>query len=191
MSYYGSFVLQCYVLRKRVMTSTVGGNLANRPPALRHIHVKNVPNFWDNIDFCLRSFDPRQEACPLGLCQGCSRHCNAAFKCLIGTLSFVVCLSASLLRSFRSPRVHFCLAGSKFMPLLGHFKHLTFGRIMWPCWFGLPLLRCGCNTMVSWDLPTQSPPCFMPAISTENNLNGSCTYRCKQEITCLLLWWTL
>ena len=39
MSYYGSFVLQCYVLRMRVMTSTVGGNLTNRPPALRHIHV--------------------------------------------------------------------------------------------------------------------------------------------------------
>jgi len=31
--------LQCYVLRMRVMTSTVGGNLTNRPPALRHIHV--------------------------------------------------------------------------------------------------------------------------------------------------------
>ena len=40
MSYYGSFVLQCYVLRMRVMTSTVGGNLTNGPPALRHIHVK-------------------------------------------------------------------------------------------------------------------------------------------------------
>jgi len=39
MSYYGSFVLQCYVLRMRVMMSTVGGNLTNRPPALRHIHV--------------------------------------------------------------------------------------------------------------------------------------------------------
>jgi hypothetical protein len=32
MSYYGSFVLQCYVLRMRVMTSAVGGNLTNRPP---------------------------------------------------------------------------------------------------------------------------------------------------------------
>jgi len=42
MSYYGSFVLQCYVLRMRVMTSTVGGNLTNRPPALRHIHVNIV-----------------------------------------------------------------------------------------------------------------------------------------------------
>jgi hypothetical protein len=31
-----------YVLRMRVMTSTVGGNLTNRPPALRHIHVKIV-----------------------------------------------------------------------------------------------------------------------------------------------------
>ena len=41
MSYYGSFVLQCYVLRMRVMMSTVGGNLTNRPPALRHIHVNN------------------------------------------------------------------------------------------------------------------------------------------------------
>jgi len=40
MSYYGSFVLQCYVLRMRVMTSNVGGNLTNRPLALRHIHVK-------------------------------------------------------------------------------------------------------------------------------------------------------
>ena len=40
MSYYGSFVLQCYLLRMRVMTSTVGGNLTNRPTALRHIHVK-------------------------------------------------------------------------------------------------------------------------------------------------------
>ena len=40
MTYYGSFVLQCYVLRMRVMTSTVGVNLTNRPPALRHIHVK-------------------------------------------------------------------------------------------------------------------------------------------------------
>ena len=40
MSYYGSFVLQCYVLRTRIMMSTVGGNLTNRPPALRHIHVK-------------------------------------------------------------------------------------------------------------------------------------------------------
>jgi len=40
MSYYGSFVLQCYVLRMRVMTSTVGGNLTSRPPTLRHIHVK-------------------------------------------------------------------------------------------------------------------------------------------------------
>jgi len=39
MSYYGSFMLQCYVLRMRVTTSTVGGNLTNRPPALRHIHV--------------------------------------------------------------------------------------------------------------------------------------------------------
>ena len=39
MSHYGSFVLQCYVLRMRVMTSTVGGNLTNRPPALRHKHV--------------------------------------------------------------------------------------------------------------------------------------------------------
>ena len=39
MSYYGSFVIQCYVLRMRVMTSTVGGNLTNRPPAVRHIHV--------------------------------------------------------------------------------------------------------------------------------------------------------
>jgi len=42
MSYYGSFVLQCYVLRMRVMTSAVGGNLTNRPPALRHIHIKKV-----------------------------------------------------------------------------------------------------------------------------------------------------
>jgi len=40
MFYYGSFMLQCYVLRMRVMTSTVGGNLPNRPPAVRHIHVK-------------------------------------------------------------------------------------------------------------------------------------------------------
>jgi len=40
MSYYGSFVLQCYMLRMRVMTSTVGGNLTNRPRVLRHIHVK-------------------------------------------------------------------------------------------------------------------------------------------------------
>ena len=39
MYYYGSFVLQCYVLLMRVMTSTVGGDLTNRPPALRHIHV--------------------------------------------------------------------------------------------------------------------------------------------------------
>jgi len=43
MSYYGSFVLQCYVLRMRVMTSTIGGNLSNRPPALRQIHVKK---YW-------------------------------------------------------------------------------------------------------------------------------------------------
>ena len=42
MSYYGSFVLECYVLRMRVMTSTVGGNLTNRPPALRHIHVNKI-----------------------------------------------------------------------------------------------------------------------------------------------------
>ena len=42
MSYYDSFVLQCYVLRMRVMTSTVGGNLTNRPPALRHLHVKKI-----------------------------------------------------------------------------------------------------------------------------------------------------
>jgi len=48
MSYYGSFVLQCYVLRMRVMTSTVGGNLTNRPPALRHIHV-NYMMILDNI----------------------------------------------------------------------------------------------------------------------------------------------
>ena len=41
---YGSFVLQCYVLRMRVMTSTVGGNLTNRPPALRHIHVNIQSN---------------------------------------------------------------------------------------------------------------------------------------------------
>lgn len=151
-----------------------------------------MPNFWGNTNFGLKSFDPRQEACPLGLCQRRSRDCIAASKCLIRTLSFVVCLSASVLSSFSSSRVHLCLGGSKFMPLLGYFKHLTFGRIMWPCWFGLPLLRRGCNTTVSWDQPTQSLPCFMPAISTENNLNGSCsTYRCKQEITCLLLWWTL
>jgi len=44
MFYYGSFVLQCYVLRMRVMTSTVGGNLTNRPLALRHIHV-NKQNY--------------------------------------------------------------------------------------------------------------------------------------------------
>ena len=42
MSYYGSFVLQCYVLHMRVMTSTVGGNLTNRPAALRHIHVETL-----------------------------------------------------------------------------------------------------------------------------------------------------
>jgi len=42
MFYYGSFVLQCYVLRMRVMTSAVGGNLTNRPPALRHKHVKRI-----------------------------------------------------------------------------------------------------------------------------------------------------
>ena len=47
MSYYGSFVLQCYVLRMRVMTSTVGGNLTNRPPALIHIHVNNTLLFPD------------------------------------------------------------------------------------------------------------------------------------------------
>jgi len=46
MSYYGSFVLQCYVLRMRVMTSTVGGDLTNRPPALRHIHVKIFINHF-------------------------------------------------------------------------------------------------------------------------------------------------
>lgn len=115
-----------------------------------------MPNFWGNTDFGLKSFDLRQEVCPVGLCQGRSRHCNAASKCLIRTLSFVVRLSVTVLRSFSSSRVHFCLAGSKFMPLLGHFKHLTFGRIMWPCWFGLPPLRCGCNTTVSWDLPTQA-----------------------------------
>ena len=45
MSYYGSFVLQCYVLRMRVMTSPVGGNLTNRPPALRHIHVNTATVF--------------------------------------------------------------------------------------------------------------------------------------------------
>ena len=44
MSYYGSFVLQCYLLRVRVMMSTVGGNLTNRPPALRHIHVNMKQN---------------------------------------------------------------------------------------------------------------------------------------------------
>jgi len=48
MSYYGSFMLQCYVLRMRVMTSTVGGNLTNRPPALRHIHVKSVAGLEKN-----------------------------------------------------------------------------------------------------------------------------------------------
>ena len=47
MSYYGSFVLQCYVLRMSVMTSTVGGNLTNRPPALRHMHVKII-KFCEN-----------------------------------------------------------------------------------------------------------------------------------------------
>ena len=46
MSYYGSFVLQCYVLRMRVMTPTVGGNLTNRPPALRHIHVKKAEDVY-------------------------------------------------------------------------------------------------------------------------------------------------
>jgi hypothetical protein len=44
MSYYGSFVFQCYVLRMRVMTSTVGGNVTNRPPALRHIHFNKRYN---------------------------------------------------------------------------------------------------------------------------------------------------
>jgi len=33
------------VLRMRVMTSTVGGNLTNRPPALRHIHVNNKNDY--------------------------------------------------------------------------------------------------------------------------------------------------
>jgi len=51
MSYYGSFVLQCYVLRMRVMTSTVGGNLTNRPPALRHIHVNMNIVAWNQINF--------------------------------------------------------------------------------------------------------------------------------------------
>jgi len=56
MSYYGSFVLQCNVLRMCVMTSTVGGNLTNRPPALRHIHVKRhtmrptyVGNYYNGL----------------------------------------------------------------------------------------------------------------------------------------------
>ena len=48
MSYYGSFVLQCYVLRMRAVTSTVGGNLTNRPPALRHIHVNTY--IWKTED---------------------------------------------------------------------------------------------------------------------------------------------
>jgi len=50
MSYYDS-VLQCYVLRMRVMKSTVGGNLTNRPPALRHTHVKNIfiPQCYDTF----------------------------------------------------------------------------------------------------------------------------------------------
>jgi len=48
MSYYGSFVLLCYVLRMRVMTSTVGGNLTNRPPALRHLHVNRTENAAGN-----------------------------------------------------------------------------------------------------------------------------------------------
>jgi len=52
MSYYGSFVLQCYVLRMRVMTSTLGGNFTNRPPALRHIHV-NKPNNMNKFLKCL------------------------------------------------------------------------------------------------------------------------------------------
>jgi len=46
MFYYGSFVLQCYVLSIQVMTSTVGGNLTNRPPALRYIHVNKKQGKW-------------------------------------------------------------------------------------------------------------------------------------------------
>ena len=52
MSYYGSFVLQCYVLRMRVITSTVGGNLTTRPPVLRHIYVKMYLPFMYSVGRC-------------------------------------------------------------------------------------------------------------------------------------------
>lgn len=54
--------------------------------------LTNASNLWCITDFSLKSFDPRQEACPIGLCQRRSRHCNAASKRLIRTLSFVVCV---------------------------------------------------------------------------------------------------
>ena len=57
MYYYGSFVLQCYVLRKCVMTSTVGGNLTNRPPALRHIHVKTRYCYPSELEKTLCKWD--------------------------------------------------------------------------------------------------------------------------------------
>jgi len=53
MSYYVS-VLQCYVLRMRVMTSTVGENLSNRPPALRHIHVNKFEKLVHLVGFIIR-----------------------------------------------------------------------------------------------------------------------------------------
>jgi len=45
----------------RVMTSTVGGNLTNRPPALRHIHVKMILNL--HVLFRLNEYFSMMSAC--------------------------------------------------------------------------------------------------------------------------------
>ena len=122
MSYYGSFVLQCYVLRMCVMTSTVGKNLTNRPPALRHIHV-NISIFWSYSELLIQSF------CHLIFLNEVTVMCSCSTLLLLGTFTKLQKVAISLVVTVH-PSV--CLCGTTWLPLDGFLWNLIFENFFKP-----------------------------------------------------------
>jgi hypothetical protein len=84
-----------------------------------------------------------------------------------------------------SPGIYFCPVISRFILLMGHFKHLQVERIMWTWLLWSPSAKMRLQPHGLLGNAVLRLACFTLAICTENNFNGSCTHWRKREITCL------
>jgi hypothetical protein len=100
---------------------------------------------------------------------------------------YSICFNIAFILLATWRRVNFCLVISKFTRLMGYFKHLSVGRIMWTCLVRSPPTKMWLQHQCLMGAFILSLPCFTPAICRQNNLEGPCTYLYKQEISCFLL----